>query len=63
MLKFAAAGHAAELLSYIDVLFSTPGLDLTISERIHLSNLAVMSYTEQVLRQTGRRVMLFKQFL
>ncbi|XP_021913956.1 uncharacterized protein LOC110827029 isoform X3 [Zootermopsis nevadensis] len=63
VLKFAAAGHAAELLSYITLLFSTSGLDLTTSERIHLSNLAVMSHTEQVLRATTGRVMLLKQFL
>jgi hypothetical protein len=63
VLKFAAAGHASELLSYITLLFSTAGLDLTTSERIHLSNLAVMSHTEQVLRATAGRVILFKKFL
>jgi hypothetical protein len=62
-LKFAAAGHSSELLSYITVLFSTSGLDITTSERIHLSNLAVMSHTEQVLRATAGRSMLLKQFL
>ncbi|XP_066992544.2 uncharacterized protein ca [Anabrus simplex] len=63
VLKFAAAGHSAELLSYIKVLFSTSGLDLTASEKIHLSNLAVMSYTEQVLRNMTGKIVLFKQFL
>ncbi|XP_033611768.1 uncharacterized protein LOC111875606 isoform X4 [Cryptotermes secundus] len=63
VLKFAAAGHASELLSYIKLLFSTSGLDLTTSERIHLSNLAVMSHTEQVLRATAGRVVLLKHFL
>jgi hypothetical protein len=62
-LKFAATGHASELLSYITVLFSTSGLDITTSERIHLSNLAVMSHTEQVLRATAGRAILLKQFL
>ncbi|PSN32070.1 hypothetical protein C0J52_16221 [Blattella germanica] len=63
VLKFAAGGHAAELLGYITLLFSTSGVDLTTSERIHLSNLAVMSYTEQVLRAAAGKIMLFKQFL
>jgi hypothetical protein len=62
-LKFAAAGHAAELLSYITLPFWTSGLDLATSERIHLSNLAVMSHAEQILRATTGRIMLLKQFL
>ncbi|XP_063216868.1 uncharacterized protein LOC134527844 isoform X2 [Bacillus rossius redtenbacheri] len=63
VLKFAAGGHSAELLGFITCLFSTAGLDLTTAERIHLSNLAVMSHTEQLLRTTASKATPFKQFV
>ena len=47
VLKFAASGHVHELLSYLSVLFKTPNLDVSNSDRIHLSNLTLMAYFQQ----------------
>ncbi len=48
VLKFASSGCIAQLLSYLMVLFKTPNLEVTPAERIHLSNLALMAYFQQV---------------
>ena len=52
VLKFAASGHVNELLSYLNVTllyFKTVNLEVTSSDRIHLSNLALMAYFQQTL--------------
>lgn len=49
VLKFAASGHVNELLSYLNVLFKTPNLEASPSDKIHLSNLALMAYFQQAL--------------
>ena len=49
VLKFACSGHIQELLSYLTVLFNTPNLEVSPADRIHLSNLALMAYFQQVL--------------
>ena len=49
VLKFAASGHTHQLLSYLSVLFKTPNLDVSPSDRIHLSNLTLMAYFQQIL--------------
>lgn len=63
VLKFAVAGHSAELLGYINLLLETTGLDLTTPERIHLANLAVMAHSEQVLRATTGKPSLTRKYL
>ncbi|XP_049853132.1 uncharacterized protein LOC126334689 isoform X3 [Schistocerca gregaria] len=63
VLKFAVAGHSAELLGYINLLLETTGLDLTTPERIHLANLAVMAHSEQVLRATAGKPSLLRKYL
>ena len=52
VLKFAASGNVQELLSYLNVLFKTPNLEVTPAERIHLSNLALMAYFQQALTKS-----------
>ena len=47
VLKFAASGHVQELLRYLTVLEKTPNLDVSNSDRIHLSNLTLMAYFQQ----------------
>nr|XP_040571931.1 LOW QUALITY PROTEIN: uncharacterized protein LOC121121113 [Lepeophtheirus salmonis] len=49
VLKFSYSGHIAELLNYLSSLFKTPNVDVTVNERNHLSNLALMAYFQQVL--------------
>ena len=49
VLKFAASGHVEELLSYLTNIFKTVNLELTNSDRIHLSNLTLMAYFQQAL--------------
>ena len=49
VLKFAESGHIQELLSYLTVLFKTPNLDLTPEHRIHMTNLALMAFFQQIL--------------
>lgn len=58
VLKFAAGGHSVELLGFIETVFGASnagggGTDLSPSERIHLSNLAVMAHVERVLRASA----------
>ena len=48
VLKFAASGFIQELLSYLTVLFRTPNLEEAPADKIHLSNLALMAYFQQV---------------
>lgn len=50
MLKFAVAGNANELLTYIQTCLAAPNIEISLPTKIHLSNLAVMSYTEKHLR-------------
>jgi hypothetical protein len=52
-LKFARSGHPCELLHYIQILLSARDMELSQSEKMHLSNLAMMSYAEQILRQSA----------
>ena len=47
VLKFAASGNVQELLRYLTVLEKTPNLDVSNSDRIHLSNLTLMAYFQQ----------------
>jgi len=50
VLKLASAGHIAQLLSYLVVLFrSSPTPDISPADKIHLSNLALMAYFQQAL--------------
>ena len=49
VLKFASSGHVQELLSYLNVLFKTVNLEVTNGDRMHLANLALMTYFQQTL--------------
>ncbi|XP_065332250.1 uncharacterized protein ca isoform X2 [Cloeon dipterum] len=63
-LKFAKSGHPNELLSYIQILLSARDTELSQSEKLHLSNLAMMSFAEQVLRQSAQEgTPLFSKYL
>ncbi len=48
VLKFASSGCISQLLSYLVVLFKTPNLEVSAADRIHLSNLGLMAYFQQV---------------
>lgn len=48
-LKLAASGNVAELLSFLQLVFTSRQPDITQAERIHLSNLALMAYCQQSL--------------
>jgi hypothetical protein len=51
VLKLAVAGHMQEMLSYIVALFKAPAaVEVSPADRIHLSNLALMAYFQQVTR-------------
>jgi hypothetical protein len=52
-LKFARSGHPQELLRYIEILLSARDTELSQAEKMHLSNLAMMSFAEQILRQSA----------
>ncbi|XP_059473427.1 uncharacterized protein LOC132195443 isoform X2 [Neocloeon triangulifer] len=63
-LKFAKCGHPSELLSYIQILLSARDTELSLSEKLHLSNLAMMSFAEQILRQSAQEgSLLFNKYL
>ncbi|GLV44383.1 claret [Carabus blaptoides fortunei] len=52
VLKFAVSGHCHELLSYITVCLTAANTEMSVSTKKHLSNLAIMSYTELLLRSS-----------
>lgn len=52
VLKFACSGFIEDMLSYLTVLFKTPNLEVSPADRIHLSNLALMAYFQQILTKT-----------
>lgn len=66
VLKFAVAGHCQELLGYITACLASSNADMSVSTKKHLSNLAIMSYTEILLRTSSnvfQRVSNFKKFI
>ncbi|XP_046477721.1 uncharacterized protein ca [Neodiprion pinetum] len=56
VLKFASAGHTTELLSYVTGCLVPPSvIELSVTTRIHLSNLSVMAFTELTLRASAQQ--------
>lgn len=64
VLKLAEAGFTDRLLTYITSLLhqNSQVSNLSLTEKVHLSNLCVMSYTEQIQR-TGKLEVQFFSFL
>ena len=48
-LKLASNGNVPELLSFLQAIFNTQNLEVSQTEKIHLSNLAMMCYFQQNL--------------
>jgi len=51
-LKLASNGNVPELLSFLQAIFNTQNLEVSQTEKIHLSNLAMMCYFQQNLETT-----------
>ena len=51
-LKLASNGNVPELLSFLQAVFNTQNLEVSQTEKIHLSNLALMCYFQQNLVKT-----------
>ncbi|XP_060880843.1 uncharacterized protein LOC132952538 [Metopolophium dirhodum] len=55
VLRLASSGNTDKVVLFVSTLLEQAHpRDLTALERLHISNLAVMSYTEQLLRATSR---------
>ncbi|XP_025416590.1 uncharacterized protein LOC112687852 isoform X2 [Sipha flava] len=55
VLRLASSGNTDKVVLFVSTLLEQAHpRDLTPLERLHISNLAVMSYTEQLLRATSR---------
>lgn len=55
VLRLASSGNTDKVVLFVSTLLEQAHpRDLTALERLHISNLAVMSYTEQLLRATNR---------
>lgn len=66
VLKFAVSGHCYELLGYITVCLTAANAEMSMSTKNHLSNLAIMCYTELLLRSSVnifQKVTNFKRFI
>lgn len=53
VLKLAATADCKALLKFVNRCLSPSKLDLSMAAKIHIGNLAVMAYTELVLRFGG----------
>lgn len=54
ILKFATAGYTSELLKLLLAYLTTPAIgELTETNKIHISNLSVLAYTELALRESS----------
>ncbi|XP_023343350.1 uncharacterized protein LOC111712841 [Eurytemora carolleeae] len=51
-LKLAVFGCVSQLLAYLQVLFSNKNHDSTHREKVHLANLTLISYFQQILKST-----------
>lgn len=54
VLKLAVAADCKSLLKFIHLCLSTSRVDMSIGTKIHIGNLAVMAYTELLLRFNGQ---------
>lgn len=64
VLKLAVTADCKSLLKFIHLCLSASRVDMSIGTKIHLGNLAVMAYTELVLRYSGiSRIIHTKDFM
>lgn len=53
VLKLAICGDSRALLKFINLCLSASKVDMSSATKIHMGNLAVMAYTELILRHNG----------
>lgn len=64
VLKLAVTADCRALLKFVNLCLSASKVDMSIATKIHIGNLAVMAYTELILRYNGhRRVNYTKDFM
>lgn len=64
VLKLAVATDCRTLLKFIHLCLSSSKIDMSMATKIHIGNLAVMAYTELLLRFGGRlRIANTKDFM
>lgn len=64
VLKLAVSADCKSLLKFIHLCLSASRVDMSVGTKIHLGNLAVMAYTELVLRFSGiLRIINTKDFM
>ncbi|KAF5306974.1 hypothetical protein FQR65_LT07196 [Abscondita terminalis] len=64
VLKLAVSGDSRALLKFIHLCLTASKVDMSTATKIHMGNLAVMAYTELILRHNGStRVNTTKDFM
>lgn len=54
VLKLAVSGDSRALLKFVHLCLSASKVDMSTATKIHMGNLAVMAYTELILRHGGQ---------
>lgn len=55
VLKFAMVSDCKNLLKFVNLCLNASKMDMSIATKIHIGNLAVMAYTELILRYNGQK--------
>lgn len=55
VLKFAMVSDCKNLLRFVNLCLNASKMDMSIATKIHIGNLAVMAYTELILRCYGEK--------
>lgn len=55
VLKLAVSADCKTLLKFVHLCLSASKIDMSIATKIHIGNLAVMAYTELILRYGGQQ--------
>lgn len=64
VLKVAISADCKSLLKFVNLCLSSGRVDMSVATKIHIGNLAVMAYTELVLRYSGfLRISNLKEFM
>uniref|UniRef100_A0A1Y1KHK1 RCC1-like domain-containing protein n=1 Tax=Photinus pyralis TaxID=7054 RepID=A0A1Y1KHK1_PHOPY len=64
VLKLAVSGDSRALLKFVQLCLTASKVDMSTATKIHMGNLAVMAYTELILRHNGiARVNTTKDFM
>ncbi|KAK4876051.1 hypothetical protein RN001_012473 [Aquatica leii] len=64
VLKLAVSGDSRALLKFVNLCLSASKVDMSTATKIHMGNLAVMAYTELILRHNGStRINTTKDFM